>query len=217
MAAGLAHLAADDAPNDDEQKALRAAMLLKGKTKIDEQLNPPARVSVKFETVNDAALVMLSKQPGIGAISALDSTRCTVKGFTALQKLPHLQRLVLNRSGVTDKSLAAIAGCKELRELVIPESTVTDAGLAVLPKLSRLEALDLSDAGKISDKGMTQIQMLVRLEKLFLNKTGITDKGLLELQPLEGLRSLSVGGTRVTATAAEKFAEEMPNLRVVRR
>ena len=118
---------------------------------------------------------------------------------------------------MTDKELAAIVGCKDLRELVIPESTVTDAGLAEIEKLPRLVALDLSDAVKVTDKGMAHIIKLERLEVLHLNKTSITDKGLLELKPLEGLRSLSVGGTKVTQAAAEKFPDEMPNLRVVRR
>src|SRR5262249_56423131 len=105
----------------------------------------------------------------------------------------------------------------ELRELVIPASGVTDAGLASLAKLPRLEALDVSENPRITDKGMAQIAMLERLEHLYLGKTSITDKGLFELKPLEGLRTLHVAGTKVSANAAEKFADEMPNLRVVRR
>ena len=61
------------------------------------------------------------------------------------------------------------------------------------------------------------VKTLERLEGLHLNRTGITDKGLTELKGLEGLRALSVGGTKVTALAADKFPDEMPNLRVVRR
>lgn len=215
-ATALAARAADDTPTDAEQQAMTAAKLLQGKAAIDPDLHPDARVSVKFETLSDAPLVTLAKYPQVGSIQALDGTKCTEKGLAALKGLPHLRRLVLNKSGVTDKELAAIAECKQLRALVIPESTVTDAGLAVLPKLPRLQGLDLSDNPKISDKGMAHVKTLERLEVLYLNKTSITDKGLFELKPLEGLRSLSVGGSKVTAAAAEKFPEEMPNLRVVR-
>lgn len=207
----------NDAPTADEQKVIAAAKSFKAKTSIDINLHPDARVAVKMDTANDAALAALAKHPQIGSIQALDGTFCTAKGFTALHALPHLRRLVLNKSGVTDKELTVIVGCKELRELVIPESAVTDAGLADLTKLTRLEALNLSDAVKVTDKGMAHIKMLERLEELHLNKTSITDKGLLELKPLEGLRALSVGGTKVTQAAAEKFPDEMPNLRVVRR
>src|SRR5205085_2831261 len=130
---------------------------------------------------------------------------------------PHLRRLTWNKSGVSDKELAVIAGCKELRELVLPESTITDAGLVEVEKLPKLEKLDISDAVKVTDKGIAHIVKLERLEELFMNKTSITDKGMLELKPLEGLRALSVGGTKVTQAAAEKFPDMMPNLRVVRR
>ena len=217
LASALMIQAADDTPNDSEKKAIAALKFLKAKTTIDTTLHSEARVAIKLDTANDVVLVALAKHPEIGSIQALDGTLCTAKGFTSLHGLPHLRRFVLNKSGVTDKELNAIVGCKELRELVIPESTVTDAGLSDLPKLTRLEALDLSDAVKITDKGMAVIKTLDRLETLHLNKTSITDKGLLELKSLEGLRALSVGGTKVTQAAAEKFPDEMPNLRVVRR
>jgi len=206
-----------DKATADEQKALTAVKLLKGKSSIDDALHVEARVTARFDAANDALLATLAKYPQIGSIQILDASLCTTKGVTLLQGLPHLRRLTFNRSGVTDKELAALVGCKELRELVIPESKLTDAGLGELTKLTRLEVLDISDAVKVTDKGMATIKQLERLEDLRLNKTSITDKGLLELKPLEALRALSVGGTKVSMEAAEKFAEEMPNLRVVRR
>ncbi|HJZ60227.1 MAG TPA: hypothetical protein VKE74_35115 [Gemmataceae bacterium] len=208
---------AQDAPTANEKATIAALAKLGGKAAVEPELPKDARVSVKFDTATDATLLALKKHPDIGAIQALDGTRCTEKGFAALNDLPHLRRLVLNRSGVSDKELAVIVGCKELRELVIPASGVTDAGLASLAKLPRLEALDVSENPRITDKGMAQIAMLERLEHLYLGKTSITDKGLFELKPLEGLRTLHVAGTKVSANAAEKFADEMPNLRVVRR
>ena len=216
LASALA--AQPDDPTPDEQAAITAAKLLKAKTAaIDAGLPKDARVSVKFVAATDATLLALAKHPSVGSIQALDATACTAKGFTALQALPNLRRLVLNKSGVDDKELAAIAGFAQLRALVIPESAVTDAGLASLAKLTRLVALDISDNPKISDKGMVHVKALERLEVLLLTKTAITDKGLLELKALDGLRTLNVAGTKVTAAAAEAFPDDMPNLRVVRR
>ncbi len=208
---------AQDTPSDNEKKAIAAAKKYKAKTTIDSRLHPEARVTVKLDTANDAILADLAKHPEIGSFQALDGSPCTVKGFMAIQGLPNLRRLILNKSGVSDKELAVIAGCKELRELVLPESTITDAGLANLEKLPLLVKLDVSDAAKVTDKGIATIVKLERLEELHMNKTSITDKGMLELKPLEGLRALSVGGTKVTQAAAEKFPDMMPNLRVVRR
>jgi hypothetical protein len=64
---------------------------------------------------------------------------------------------------------------------------------------------------------MATVKTLERLQALYLGKTGITDKSLPELKGLDGLKQLNVVGTKVTGDAAEKFADEMPNLRGVRR
>lgn len=204
-------------PSPEESKAMTVIRLSMGSATIDPTLHKNACVSAKFESVTDATLLTLGKYPQIGAIQALDATKCTAKGFNVLKKLPHLRVLELNQSGVSDKELVEIGGCKELRKLVIPESMVTDAGLANVAKLTRLEYLDLSANEKITDKGMLHVKELERLEFLFLNRTSIGDRGLFELKPLEGLRSLNVALTNVTDDAAMKFADAMPNLRVVRR
>jgi hypothetical protein len=209
--------AAQDAPTAGEQAAIKAVTLAKGQTGLDRTLAPGARVSVKFTAAGDAALAMLAKHKEVGEIQILDATACTPKGFAALRALPNLRRLKLNRSGVTDKELAEIAALSQLRVLIIPESQVTDKGAAELEKLTRLETLDLSDNPRLTDKAMAHVKTLLRLENLFLTKTGLTDKGLMELKPLEALRDMTAAGTKVTAKAAEAFADEMPNLRQVRR
>src|SRR5438552_7145364 len=125
----------------DEKATIAALTKLGGKASVDPELPKAARVAVKFDTATDATLAALKKHPNVGAVQALDGTRCTERGFAALAELPHLRRLTLNRSGVSDKELAVIVGCKELRELIIPSSQVTDAGLIHLSTLPRLEAL----------------------------------------------------------------------------
>lgn len=205
------------APSAGEKAALMAAMGLKGQAGLDPTLAPGARVSVKFLAAGDAALVALAKTKEVGEIQIVDGTACTARGFAALRALPNLRRMKLNRSGVTDKELAEIVTLKELRVLVIPEAQITDKGAAELEKLTRLETLDLSDNPRLTDKAMAHVKTLLRLENLYLNKTGLTDKGLMELKPLEALRDMTVAGSKVTAKAAEAFAEEMPNLRQVRR
>jgi Leucine-rich repeat (LRR) protein len=204
-------------PTAGEKAALKSATLAKGLPGLDPTLAPGARVSVKFPAAGDAALVALAKTKEVGEIHIVDATACTARGFAALKALPNLRRLKLNRSGVTDKELAEIAALSQLRVLIIPEAQITDKGAAELEKLPRLETLDLSDNPRLTDKAMAHVKTLLRLENLFLNKTGLTDKGLAELKPLEALRDMTVGGTKVTAKAAEAFADEMPNLRQVRR
>lgn len=219
LAPGLVSLAPAQ-PNGataDEKTALDAVAKAGGKADIDPKLAPDARVVAKFEAATDAALVALKKHPHIGAVEVFDATRCTEKGLAALKELPHLRRLVLSKSDMSVARTGAIAACAELRDLRLPGSGLSDAELVPLQKLSLLEQLDLSENGQVTDRGMASVKALERLRALYLAKTAITDKGLMELKDLDGLRTLYVGGTKVTADAAEKFTDQMPNLRVIRR
>jgi hypothetical protein len=203
-------------PTAEEQKTIEAIEKAGGKAQLDPKLSANARVAVKFDAATDATLLALKKFPLVGSVDVYDANKCTEKGLGALKELPHLRRLILSQSGMTPPRVTAIAQCKEIRDLRLPNSGLSDSELAVLKKLAFLESLDISENAQITDKGMTTVKTFERLQALYLMKTSITDKGLFELKPLEGLRSLNVGGTKVTATAAEKFADDMPNLRVVR-
>ncbi len=208
---------ADLTPTADEQKAIDAVVKAGGKAEIDPKLPAAARVSAKFENGTDAALLALKKSPQIGSVDAYDGTKCTEKGFVALKDLPHLRRLILGKSVMTALRVNAISQCKELRDLRLPEAGLSDAELVYLKKLTLLESFDATDNPQLTDKSMATLKTLDRLQSLYLAKTGITDKGLMELKVLDGLRTLYVGSTKVTADAAEKFTDEMPNLRVIRR
>jgi hypothetical protein len=214
-AGGLAR-AADDTPTADEQKVIDAVTKLGGRGSINPDLHGDARVSVKFTELTDATLAALKKHPQVGAVETFDSTKCTDKGLSALAGLPHLRQLKLGQNTATDKTLAVIAGCKQLRLLSVGQARITDAGLEKLKSLTRLEVLDVSGNPKVTDAGIAHIKTLERLEVLGLANTAITDKGLFALAPLEGLRSLDVRGTKVTADAAMKFPDMMPNLRAVK-
>ncbi len=203
-------------PTDDEQKVIDLIKKLDGKAEIDPRLPAAARVSAKFESATDAALMSLKKSPQVGSVDVYDATRCTEKGLVALKELPNLRRLILSKSEMTAARVNAIGQCRELRDVRLPGSGLSDVEVAGLKKLTLLESLDVSDNPQFTDKGLAAIKTLDRLRALYLAKTGITDKGLIELKGLEGLRTLYVGSTKVTPNAADKFADEMPNLRVVR-
>lgn len=207
---------ASKTPTDDEKKAIDLVVKAGGKAEIDPRLSPAARVSAKFESATDGVLTGVKKGTHIGAIDIFDATRCTDKGFAALKDLPNLRKLTLSKSEMTPARVTAISQLKELRVLYLRDCGLNDAELALLKKLTYLEVLDLSE-NPITDKGMASVKGIERLQILHLTKTNITDKGLMELKPLDALHALYVGGTKVTGEAAEKFADEMPNLRQVRR
>ena len=199
-----------------EQKAIDAIVKAGGKGEIDPKLPEAGRVSAKFETAADNALVALKKYPQIGSVDVLNAAKCTEKGYAALKELPNLRQLILSKSDLTVARVNAIAQCAQLRELRIPSAGLTDTELVGLKKLALLESLDISENPQVTDKGMATIKTLERLRALYLSKTAVSDKGLFELKALDGLRTLYAGSTKITADGAEKFADEMPNLRVVR-
>jgi hypothetical protein len=212
--------AADEGPTPDEKKTIDALAAQVKTATVDPGLPAAARVAVRFDAATNAQLAALKKYPNVGAVAVLDAGRLTEAGYAALKDLPHLRKLVLSSGAAADKTLAAVADCKHLRALAVVNDPrlpgVSDAGLASLQRLTRLESLDLSGNARVTDKGMAVVKSLERLEFLYLAETAITDKGLFELKPLDGLRTLNVAGTKVTSAGAEKFLDEMPNLRVVR-
>lgn len=212
----LAAVRADETPTADEKKTIDALAKQAKSAAVDASLHPEARVAVKFESPMNAQLIALKKHPHVGAVTVLDASRLTDIGYAALKELPHLRKLVLNRAAVTERVAATIGELKHLRTLALIGSGVTDVELAGLKKLSRLESLDLSQNPRVTDKGMATVKLLERLEFLYLAETEITDKGLFELKPLDGLRTLNVTATKVTSAGAERFVNEMPNLRTVR-
>jgi hypothetical protein len=208
---------AGNEPTAAESKAITAVEKAGGTAELDPKLPAGARVSATFATASDTTLRGLKAAPQIGALEVIDATACTERGLAVLKDLPNLRKLTLGQSAMTPQRVAEVAKCKELRTLYLAGCGLKDADLAVLKKLTRLESLDISDNPLVTDKGMAAVATLVRLQALYLGKTGVGDKGLAELKPLDGLRALNVNGTKVTGEAADRFAEEMPNLNTVRR
>jgi Leucine rich repeat len=208
---------AADTPTAQEQAAIDFVAKNSGKGSLDPQLSSEARVLVKFEAMSDAILSGLKKYPHIGGVEAFDATRCTDKGMAALKDLPHLRKLIIGKAELSMPSANSIGQCKELRSLALTNSGLTDAKLDAMKNLALLQQLTLSDNPKITDKGMLTVKGFDRLRVLYLSNTSITDSGLKELKVLDGLRTLGVVGTKVTQDAADAFADDMPNLRGVRR
>ena len=206
---------AADTPTLEEKAAMAAIVKLGGKAEIDSRLAVDARIVVKFDGGGDTVLLGLKKYPQVGAIQIFDASRCTEKGFAALKSLPKLRKLIVEKADLRPQAISAIAECKDLRHLGLVNCGLNDARVAGLKGLTLLNHLALSENPLITDKSMAAVKEFDRLQVLYLTKTAISDKGLAELKVLDGLRTLSVKGTKVTLDAAEKFPEDMPNLRKV--
>jgi len=76
-------------------------------------------------------------------------------------------------------------------------SKATDDGLSLLEALKKLKRLYL-ETGKISDDGLVYLEKLTSLEYLSLYQTPITDAGLVHVGKLVNLQELILRGTGVT-------------------
>ncbi len=203
--------------NTDADAALKTIQKLGGKGEREDTLPAQAPLAARFDAATDTTLLQLSRQPSIGALQIADARLCTIKGWAALKNWPHLRRLTVEKCVLTPQATALIGQCQELRHLALIEANLTDAAVANLKGLTRLEHLSLNNNPRLTDASIKTIAELERLRVLYLANTAITDKGLWGLKGLDGLRTLNVVNTRVSAEAAERFADEMPNLRAVQR
>jgi hypothetical protein len=115
------------------------------------------------------------------------------------------------------------------RQMVIAQSHVTDADIAELAQLAQLgtvaptkmraeelilwdwlvdiEAIDLSDAGNITDASIQEIAKLPGVLELYLNEAPVTDESLAKLAALKELRILNLSHTRVSDSGLRALSE----------
>ena len=74
---------------------------------------------------------------------------------------------------------------------------LTDGQLASLKGSSSLLAIEVADAGKLSDRSADSLRTLLHLQRLSLNKPAITDRGLAAFKSLTELRVLYLGGAKI--------------------
>lgn len=129
------------------------------------------------------------------------------------QEYPHLERVVLSGTRITDDGLAAFSRLKNLHTLTLNRVSLTDAGLAHLAVLTNLRVLDLSGC-RISDAGVAQLRSLGNLRELDLGGTQVTDAGLASLGSMTELEFLDLSRTAITG-AGLRHLEKLPKLRNV--
>lgn len=194
-------------------ETIAAVKKLGGMAVVDDRLDEAAPVAVVFPTGTDALLIQLSKLPSVGGITFDDSAKCTEAGFAALKELPDLQKLVLGKCTVTDKSAAAIATVRPLQLLYLGEAKLTDDGLTGFKNLKHLKVLDLFKT-KITDKGLAHLTGLAKLEELNLSGTKVSDAGVESLKELKALKLLRLNNTNVTREGVTKLEAALPKATV---
>jgi hypothetical protein len=109
------------------------------------------------------------------------------------------------------KQLGYLAALASLKKLQLRSCKLTDEELRIVGKFIKLERLDLSQNGKISNNGIKSLGALKDLNHLFLERTSVTDQALKDISLHKKLTFLSLRSNKIT-DAAIPFLQQMSNL-----
>jgi len=121
----------------------------------------------------------------------------TDDAFLEFATLPHLKRIRLHETALTDAGLKAVLGLGHLEELRVVGSSIAGPGLEHLEERTSLRVLDLS-GGKVQDKGMEYLVTLPALREVRLASCPISDQGVTVLSQIDGLQTLDLSNTAIT-------------------
>jgi hypothetical protein len=146
---------------------------------------------------------LLHEIPEIQAVS-IDGLASATEGIKQVQKLPNVERLVLESMPVTTSDLALLAEYPKLVDLEFKPENLIDSHLMAIGKLQNLRKLKIEpDTGMISRRGIAALSQLKQLNHLQLSGVAFLDEDLQELGSLESLTTLDLSSTPVTDQALD--------------
>ncbi|MCC6585827.1 MAG: hypothetical protein IT168_03835 [Bryobacterales bacterium] len=143
--------------------------------------------------VNDAELIELARFPHLERLD-LTHTRISDDGMLHLRPARQIRDLnLLYAEQVTDQGMNAIKEWKQLRRLNVRGTRIADGTLAIAGRLTDLEFLDIANTAS-TDTGLDNLVGLTKLKYLGLGRTRLSDPALAALRLLNTLESLDLSG-----------------------
>src|SRR5687767_98050 len=154
-------------------------------------------VDLRSSWVTDSDLAELAQLPHLARLD-LSHTRITDRGMQQLKNAPAIVDLNLYYAEqITDEGMAAIKGWKRLKHLNVRGTKITDTTLEHVAGIATLESLDAGYA-QVTDVGLDRLTTLGNLKKLTIGGNKLTDVGLQALRYLTGLTHLDLTGMQRT-------------------
>jgi Leucine-rich repeat (LRR) protein len=152
-------------------------------------------VNLRGSWVSDVDLINLSSLPHLERLD-LSHTRITDEGLLLLKTAPAIRDLNLcYAEQITDQGMAAIKDWKQLKRLNLRGTRISDGTLKIVSHLTQLEALDIANT-PITDNGFDHLIELTRLRELALGRIRLSDIVLEMLRMLPTLTTLDLSGPR---------------------
>jgi hypothetical protein len=160
--------------------ALCVALLPYSGAAVQPQLADRDEAITYFERLGGAVGID-GEQPGQPVwMVDLTETNLDAETLDRLRALPDVEKLLLDRTPLTDDMLDHIVPLRKLAELSLADTQITDAGMRRLAQFPHLERLNLSGT-KVTDDGLQQLAPLKKLTDLLTFDTPITTEGLRRL------------------------------------
>lgn len=134
---------------------------------------------------------------GVTTVKTLATTTID-EDLVFVEGLPHLDRLDLADSQVTDRTLERIREASNLSVFVLSRVGVSDAGLPFLGKQAPIISTLYLDGTGVTDAGMVHLKGMINLLTLDLTGTVVSDAGLASLAGLTNIQTLKLSRTGVT-------------------
>jgi hypothetical protein len=167
---------------------------LGGTTEVDAKGNTVA-VNLRGAWVNDVELIDLANLPHLARLD-LSHTRITDEGMLHLKPATGIRELNLYYAElITDQGMSAIRNWKMLKRLNLRGTRVANGTLEIVSRLPQLESLDIANT-QVTDNGMDQLIALTNLKELALGRSRVGEAELGFLRMLPTLTSLDLSGAR---------------------
>jgi hypothetical protein len=163
--------------------------------------------------LTDAALAEIGTLKGVMALdvhtSAFGSPHYTERGAAHLKEMTSLEELNFHGQLVSDAVLAEIAAIPRLRHLHSQDMVSGDEGFVALGSCATLAVLSGRSCHRVTDLGFAAIARLPRLRSLGLGGSRLTDDAMASLADSPTLENL---GPILFGDAAFEHIARIPNL-----
>src|SRR2546426_770485 len=155
---------------------------LGGKMSRDSAGNIVA-VNLRGSWINDAEMMELARLPHLARLD-LSHTRITDEGVLHLRSATKISDLNLYYAElITDQGMRAIRDWKHLKRLNVRGTRISDGTLAIVSRLIGLEALDIANT-QVTDNGLDYLITLTSLKELAIGRSRLSDNALEVLRML---------------------------------
>lgn len=180
--------------------------------RLISQLKNLRDLEVSKSRVTDDGLEYIKNMP-LALVSASDCT-ITDSGAALLSENSNLQVLRLNSTNITDKALELLRKCEKINQLEISHcGGVTDAGMITLAKYPYLNRLQINSTS-VTRTGIETLAQSPSLRCLSIDALKLTDEDLLVLQKIQKLTEISISENQVTDKGLPVFLK-IPQLNLL--